>query len=91
MIFYADYILLLLKNNFKKQLKLLVKYYQKDLMHINYAQSHYFWQSHYKSRLRRDNFVPSVLKLEHASELPGGIEKNTDCWIPHAEFLIQQG
>lgn len=58
-----------------EQLKLLVKYYQRDLLHINYTQSHYFWQSHYNSILQRGNIIPSVLKCEHASESPEGLNK----------------
>lgn len=58
-----------------EQLKLLVKYYQRDLLHINYTQSHYFWQSHYNAILQRGDIIPSVLKCEHASESPEGLHK----------------
>lgn len=75
MTIYADNVPLLTKNKLKKQLKLLVKYYQRDLLHINYTQVHCFWQSHYKSRLQRDNFIPSALKLERTSESAQGLDE----------------
>lgn len=68
-----------------------VKYYQKDLLHINYNQSHYFWQSYYKSKLQRDNFKPSVLKLERASESPEGLDKLQIAGSNPPEFLIHYG